>query len=399
MEYYNLSIFLISSRDPLSNLISFMFGETYNSIGICYPTETDGYKSDNMIIYNTWQSSTPTWLEYLRISKSNITKADIFNHELIDRIVEYPINIGDTSKFTNILSKILIEGQFLLSDELSYDWLIRHQLGLPNKQHNETGYDIINYIFKMLINPKCEKPSGTMNLIKTNVIDKPIYKKNIFSCDDSNQINHHLFDRQVDILLSSLRKIFVSEWITNRNIRLSRGPEGMKDYIEAEDMLIKTKRDVSHKKYLEKLNSIRVINSLSGLSDDSFDIKSTNIVIDSLSELKEWILDIIAKSKADEVPIVRMDKIIDYYNKISSLFNLEKIVDVDIPHVNSVLSLTSDSVCVLKDDIITLMNPRLERFNADELREILKYLNEVSVLDNKYITLQKIIALKLSDKI
>lgn len=400
----SMGIIKISARDCFSKLMSLVCDEPYTSIGIYYPASLNGIDFTCVHLYNTWDISIPSWLDFFIEEKSytgNIDLKDITEYHLVEKIIMYPIGDKYSNRFKIFFSKIIAGDYNNHSNML--EWLLYNITDTPNNlKQVTTGYDIINYIIKMLDNPSCSKPSGTMKMIEPNPFNFPIRKNNIVGSKSIDKVNKSdIFLNSLDSLINIFRKIYDnSDIFQTKLIELKYGKK-LIDYIKIENDL---HRDISKglpcKKLIEDLNKIRDTVNCDNLKVEDYYNDKREDMRNEMSIFKEDLVKIANSiENGDEPVIIFLDKFVSHYNRMSEILCLDKLELEEIPPTNSII--TTDQKVELKIDnrYITINVSNLGRFTKIELREILKSINEISVVDPKYLALQKSIILELSSRV
>jgi len=400
-----MGIITISTRDSFSKFMSLVCDNVYTTIGIYCPASINGNNFICLHLYNIWENTTPIWVKYFMQDKLNpgyIDLNDIINYKLVDKIIKYPVKNEYKNRFKIYLSKIIA-----LEDNKNvgncFEWLLSHMTGTVYKGDAViTGYDIVNYIIKMLDNPSCSKPNGTMSLITPNPLMSPDRKNNIVGCKSIDSINkNELFTNQLDLLTDTFKDMFNKSDIFQSKLAELKHNTLLKDYIDIEDNLFSCmSRGLSCKDMIESLNKIRDKTGGEIMTQEQFyDDKRDNIAKE-LINFRQDLNKLISNINNNTTPIIiYIDKFLEHYN---NLCNILDITQLDIPEIHSASAIitTDQSVDLdINDGYITIQASRLDRFTKEELREILKTINEISIVDAKYIALQNSIAQELSNRI
>ncbi len=399
-----MGIILVSTRDSFSKLITLITDDPYNSIGIYYPVSVMGSNFTCVHLYNIWENSTPVWVNYFIEEKSHtghLKLEEIIRYHLVDKVITYPIKSEYRNRFKIFFSKIIANDDYGKIDN-PFVWLLSFitNCTYQGKDHT-TGYDIINYIIKMLDNPKCSKPLGTMELFRPNPLLSPKRTNNIVGPKSLEKINQKpYFSDQLNNLVNTFKEMYNSSDIFRTKLIEQKNGETLIDYINIEDNLHECmKKGLSCQDLIEPLNKIRDKVSAKSLKEsDCYDDKRDEIAKELLS-VRCHLTKILTDIKEDQDPvIIYFDKFLSHYNNMCEILG---ITPLDIPEISSATSIiTTDQSVVTKLDnnFITVRVSDLTRYNKEELREILKTTNEISIVDSKYISLQNSIARELSGR-
>jgi len=400
-----MGIIMISTRDSFSKLMSLICDDVYTTVGIYCPASINGNNFICLYLYNIWENSTPIWVKYFMQDKQNtghIDLEDIINYKLVDKIVKYPVKNEYKNRFKIYLSKIIAMEDNKVNDN-SFKRLLSHVTGTVYKGGDvSTGYDVINYIIKMLDNPSCSKPSGTLCLMTPNPLMSPERKNNIIGCKSIDSINSNkMFTSQLDIFIDIFKDMFNKSDIFQSKLTEFKYSTLLKDYIDIEDNLYSCmSRGLSCKDMIDSLNKIRDKTGSEIIKQEQLYNDKRDDIAKELINFRQDLNKLINDINNDTTPIIiYIDKFLKHYN---NLCNILDITQMDIPEISSASAIitTDQSVDLnVTDGYITIQASRLDRFTKEELREILKTINEISTVDSKYITLQNSIAQELSNRI
>ena len=258
----SMGIIMISTRDSFSKFMSLVCDDVYTTIGIYCPASINGNNFICLHLYNIWENSTPIWVKYFIQDKQNINHIDledVVNYKLVDKLIKYPVKNEYKNRFKIYLSKIIGMEDSKCGGN-SFERLLSYVTGTVYKGEDvTTGYDIINYIIKMLDNPSCSKPMGTMSLMTPNSLMSPERKNNIIGCKSIDVINKNpMFTSQLDMFTDIFKDMFSKSDIFQSKLSEFKFNTLLKDYIDIEDNLYSClSRGLSCKDMIDNLNKIR----------------------------------------------------------------------------------------------------------------------------------------------
>lgn len=393
-----MGIIMISTRDSFSKLISLVCDDVYTTIGIYYPATANGDNTVCVHLYNTWEKSTPTWVKvYMSDNKSvHIELDNVLTYHLVDKVIMYPIKNEYKNRFKIYFSKIIANEDNQTYDD-SFEWLLSRLTGTTYEGSNiVTGYDIINYILKMLDNSKCSRPSGSMELITPNPLLTPTRRNNIAGM---RSINNDVFTEQFEQFIDTFKRMYIgSSVFRNRLVELRYGTT-LVDYIAVEDNLYECmKKGLSCKDMIESLNQIRDKISKPPLAQEDYYTDKREEIAKELVNFRQDLNKMIDSVNNAQPIVIYLDKFLSHYN---NLCNILDITQLSIPQIVSTSSVVTTDINVesnIDTNLITVHASRLDTYSKAELKDILKTINEISIVDSKYIALQNSIVQELSSR-
>lgn len=372
----SIGIIFISTRDPLSNLISLVYNTPYTTIGI--------YLEESLYLYDIWRANRPLWFDFYMRDRSYVDKEEILSCNLVSKIKLYPIEPNHINRFKVSLARTLsLDGELDPSENiftLSY-----------------TGYDVINYIFLTMEGREKENVKGSLSLIDNAPLTRPI--KHINN-DESPKMYDKIFLVEAERMIDLFKKEYLSSGEFREKSKELRRDDLLYEYVILEEEIRKLAKDnMPCTSLLDRLNNIRETWSLPAVNMEDYSSSYKKELLSGIENMKTMLYDIIQKRESTEPIVIRFDNIINTFNDILKSMSIETLEEKDF-YCNTAILTSNDSIEVeVNNKHITIYSGKLESYSKQELKEILKVVNELSGFDNKYIILQNSLIKELSRRI
>lgn len=394
-------IILIATNDPLTKILSLITGTEHMTVGFYNSSAINGTSVINLTLYNSWEKTMPKWVEFFYNYDHEITLDKILSFPMVTSVTMYPVKKELDFKFRLYSTKITSE-ENLTHEKIGYSWLFCHstKTNFPKEDYKiNTGYDAINFLITSL-DGNFTKHNGTMDLVVPNQLLSPQIKYDIMKKQTINDSDiNSFFKEEIDLFISSFLELFNGYPQFQRNlIELKKG-DTLINYIRLENNLFdEIKRGIVSDDRIYELNKIRnECNERLVTKDDYYNDKREEIA-NQLLLMGDFLGNIIEDIKNDKIVVFSLDQFLLYYNSMCKNIGLKEMDNPDFENANAVI-ISKEKELMVNDRTITLSCNNLDIYSKEQLKELLKTINEICYFDSKYISLQNKIIEEISTRI
>lgn len=410
-------IVLVSTNDPFTNLLSLVTGTNSLTIGFYNSSSISGSSNISLTLYNTWQNSTPKWVEFYCNYDHDITLEKVLSFPFVSSVTLYPVKKESEFKFRMNIIRLMIEGfkdaeevgeVEEKNDQIGYQWLLCHsiQLNFPQNIKNiTTGYDVVNSLIRKLDDDSSEH-FGTMSIHVPNQLLCPqikcdILKRNLFDQETVKSF----FGPEIKKFNESFVDIFVNYSDFQKQILTLKKNENFLNYVRLENSLFEEiKKGIVSDQRIYDLNKIRDDLSERHVSKEDYYNDKREEIANELFNIEDFITDIHSQIEQDKVVIFNLEKFLSYHNRMREMIGLKTIELPDFENANSVVvsgrSIEEGDRKIESDGkTLCLSCNDFSLYTKDQLKEFLKLINEICYFDPKYINLQNKLIEEISKRI
>jgi hypothetical protein len=406
-------VILIASNDPVSKLFSILLDNIFTTVGFYYSSNVGGKNIVHLHLYDVWKCETPIWLKSYNKHKFHLSQlklSDIDECPFVDKSILYPIKPEYKNRFRIYVSTIINKLPESHNDN-NIEWLLCHLTSHKYKNKESpiiTGYDVVNFLIRMLDDKSAKMPHMTMEMEEPNHLLNPI-RKNHQNQKEKDKILDPLFNEEL-LKLSKVFMEMLSDDIFVQKLASMKHSNIFYDYLHLEQNLYSSmKKGVNCEDLIRHINEIRTNLGRPRLQkEDFYDDKREDIAEHLISTHQEF--QKITKMLGDpninknEPIIFQLDKILHHHNAICSVLGLDQIeVPPYYSHtfiVNKEKSLKPEEhqISSLQNQVVTVNSSSLSEIKTDTLIEILKNIEVLVSSDDKFCIMQNRIIKELNKR-
>jgi hypothetical protein len=396
-------VILIATSDPLTKLLSLITGTEYMTVGFYNSSAINGCSVINLTLFNSWEKSTPKWVELFYNYDHELTLDKVLAFPLVTSVMIYPVKKELDYKFRLYSTKIMSQEE-LNHEKISYSWLFCYstKFKFPHGEYKiNTGFDIVNHLIQCL-DGNTSKPLGTMDICIPNQLLSPQIKYSINKSEslETSEING-FFKEEIDMFVFSFLELFNGNAEFQRNMVEMKKGQRLIDYIRIENGLFDDiKKGVISEDRLFEINKVRnECNERLVTKDDYYNDKREEIA-NELLLMGDFITNIIEGIKTDQTVVIPLYKFLHHYNVMCQNLGIKQIDELDFQNANAIIVSKDDDLSLrVNDKILALSCNNLKVYTKEQLKEFLKSINEICFFDSKYLYLQNKIIEEISTRI